>query len=387
MRSKIALATFLSLLALSALVLGLGWLDAYGGGAGQTLRFQLHIWLGAITAAILLTQIVLRFAVPPPAFPERWTKGRKFVAGASELLVYVSLLVVVASGALRIVFSGAPLNLFGFSLAPLSISGQPLADLTGPAGAAALRALGLSETTAQEAFVATHQLFAFILAGSIAAHLLVGGPARFWQSEPALGLTASTSAGMPRTLGLSSRLRLLGWLQFWVQLAIALATAILLQFATSGRAFSPSVSGYGDAINWAFYAFLLLWAAVALAFFYTRAARTVVRSYYFTSARATAFWYLSLGLLVGLAGTFISFIGVSLSISLLVAKTVSQPPGIAITDPNKIIRALDVFVLLVNFALLLAHFVGTGIAAWLAAEASRTRYRFAVSAAPQESRA
>ena len=50
----------------------------------------------------------------------------------------------------------------------------------------------------------------------------------------------------------------------------------------------------------------------------------------------------------------------------LIAKTVSQPPGIAITDPTKIIRALDVFVLLMSFLLLMAHFIGGGIERWRA---------------------
>jgi hypothetical protein len=183
-------------------------------------------------------------------------------------------------------------------------------------------------------------------------------------------------------------MRLLGWAQFWIQLAIALASAVLLQFSTSGRAFSPSVSGFGDAIYWSFYAFLLLCVATALAYFYTRAARRVAaRADYFDEGRGHASWLLTAGLAIGLAGTAISFIGLSLSISLLIAKTVSQPPGIAITDPSKIIRALDVFILLVNFALLLAHFVGTGVAAWLAAGASRARFRSIAARLPLEKRA
>ena len=83
------------------------------------------------------------------------------------------------------------------------------------------------------------------------------------------------------------------------------------------------------------------------------------------------------GLLLSLLGVVIAFVGVALSISLLVAKTVSQPPGIAITDPNKIIRALDVFVLLVNYSLLVAHFIGLGASFWLRFQAERARRDFA----------
>jgi hypothetical protein len=52
-------------------------------------------------------------------------------------------------------------------------------------------------------------------------------------------------------------------------------------------------------------------------------------------------------------------------VSVLVAKAVSQPPGVAITDPNKIIRALDVFIVVANINGIAAHFVGTVASIWL----------------------
>jgi hypothetical protein len=52
-------------------------------------------------------------------------------------------------------------------------------------------------------------------------------------------------------------------------------------------------------------------------------------------------------------------------VGVLVAKTVSQPPGVVIVDPNKIVRALDVFVVLANLNLIAAHLIGTAISFWL----------------------
>ncbi len=92
------------------------------------------------------------------------------------------------------------------------------------------------------------------------------------------------------------------------------------------------------------------------------------------------FWFLMAGLLTGSLGVLISFTGVALSISLLIAKTVSQPPGIAITDPTKIIRALDVFILLVNYILLMAHCIGAGIAAWLSLNVTTARLKYITTA-------
>src|SRR5208283_2375608 len=192
--------------------------------------------------------------------------------------------------------------------------------------------------------------------------------------------TAPVTANVVR--GLAKNLRLFGWVEFWLQAVFAVFTALLLEFATSGRAFSPGASGFGDAIYWAADGFLLLLAAVFLAFYYTRAARKIASKpdSYLSKRGLTAFWFLLAGLIISLLGILVSFVGVALSISLLIAKTVSQPPGIAITDPSKIIRALDVFILLVNCNLLMAHFIGAGVALWLGLNISSARLKYATIA-------
>ncbi|OAI30965.1 cytochrome B [Methylosinus sp. R-45379] len=386
MRSTIARANFLSVVLIGVIVLALGWLAAHSERPLTSPSFALHVALGVLAGALLLAQLVLRFAVPPPALPARWSNGRRATTALCEFLVYLSLALLVATGALWGYFGGAPLEVFGHPL-PVSPAADPrLADILGQAWA---QPLGLGGATASEALLAAHRLLAYALAGSTALYLALGGFSRFSPQAPPPESTKRAPALIEPspTSRLSSRLRLFGWLQFWPQLAIALASAVLLQFSTSGRAFSPSQTGYGDAIYWSLFAFLLLCAATALAFFYTRAAPSVAQADYLGVHKLTAFWFLTLGLAIGLIGVIVSFVGLSLSVSLLVAKTVSQPPGIAITDPNKIIRALDVFVLLVNFALLLAHFIGVSIAVFLTSEATRARFRFRIAEPPQESRA
>lgn len=74
---------------------------------------------------------------------------------------------------------------------------------------------------------------------------------------------------------------------------------------------------------------------------------------------------LRLGAFLSFAGMLVALVGSGASVAVLVAKTVSQPPGVAITDPNKIVRALDVFVVLANLNLIAAHLVGTVTSFWL----------------------
>jgi hypothetical protein len=81
-------------------------------------------------------------------------------------------------------------------------------------------------------------------------------------------------------------------------------------------------------------------------------------------------------MLTGILGVIISCTGAALSISLLIAKTESVPPGTMIMDPTQIIRAIDIFVLLMNFILLMAHFIGTSITLWLSRCASKARHEY-----------
>jgi hypothetical protein len=133
------------------------------------------------------------------------------------------------------------------------------------------------------------------------------------------------------------------------------------------------------------YGFFLLCPAVVLGLYYIRVSKKVISrpQSYLDHENKLAFWFLKAGLLIGLLGILISFSGIALSVSVLVAKSISHPPGLAISEPHKIIRPLDIFVLIVNFTLLIAHFVGTVITFWLGLCAAKARVHYvAIRAKP-----
>jgi hypothetical protein len=68
---------------------------------------------------------------------------------------------------------------------------------------------------------------------------------------------------------------------------------------------------------------------------------------------------------MSLVGILLNLLGGGATLGVLVAKAVSQPPGVAITDPNRIIRGLDVFVMVANINGIAAHFVGNVASLWL----------------------
>ncbi len=159
-----------------------------------------------------------------------------------------------------------------------------------------------------------------------------------------------------------------GWLSLWLQLALAFSSVLILLFAASGRRFSPDTStGIGVGIFWSVCSFLTLWATISFAFRYTRIAKGLLgeADAPLPPRKAKTIQLLRLAIILGFVGILLGLLGAGSSLAVLIAKTVSQPPGMAITNPNRIVRALDVFVVVANFNLITAHFVGTTSSMWL----------------------
>lgn len=167
---------------------------------------------------------------------------------------------------------------------------------------------------------------------------------------------------------LAHAFRFYGWIGVWIQLVMAFLAAIALLFAISGRAFSSDASsGTGIAIFWAICGIVLLVVGILFDIRYIRIAKGLMHEPGATlhPRKAGAIRLLRLGALIGFIGMLLALLGSGSSVGVLVAKTVSQPPGVAILDPNKIVRAMDVFVVLANSTLIAAHLAGTVIAFWL----------------------
>ncbi|MDB9379288.1 DUF3611 family protein [Nodularia sphaerocarpa] len=166
---------------------------------------------------------------------------------------------------------------------------------------------------------------------------------------------------------IAHQIRLTGWVLLWVQLALALVSGVLLLFASTGRNFANQPNpGLGIGVIWAIIGILLLLFSVFWDFRYTRIGRRLGNiNPTLHPSKADTTRAIRMGILVSLIGILITILGAGISVSVLVAKAVSQPPGVAITDPNKIIRALDVFIVVANINGIAAHFVGTVASIWL----------------------
>jgi cytochrome b561 len=378
--------------------LGLGWYANHTPEINKQIRefvLDIHTSIGIIVAVLLLLQILI-FLLTRKYKPDideipRWNTR---LAYSLYYLIYVSLILLLVSGYLQAIFRGATVEFWGLRLPAWDVVDRPIADLFGKFWGAPFRIWGATNVTSAAFFGALHGLLAFVLAGLLFAYIGIAAINRIRpprRAAPLLPVSMQPQADAGDTTppitsnvvrGLAKNLRLFGWIEFWLQAVLAVFTALLLEFATSGRAFSPGASGFGDAIYWGADGFILLLLAICLAFSYTRVARKIASrpDSYLNQGGFIAFWFLLAGILTGLLGILFSFVGVALSISLLIAKTVSQPPGIAINDPSKIIRALDIFILLVNCNLLIAHIIGAGVALWLGLSVLSSRLKYITTA-------
>lgn len=191
-------------------------------------------------------------------------------------------------------------------------------------------------------------------------------------------LTRYNPAEIPTPLvKIAVAFRRYGWVGFSIQLVMAFIATLSLLFAISGRAFSADQSpGLGFAIFWAICSIVLLVFGIGFSIWDIRISKGLMHEpgAMLHPKRTGAIRSLRLTILTGFVGILLSLFGSVAGVGVLVAKTVSQPPGVAILDPTKIVRAIDVFTVLANIALIAAHLVGTVIAFWLLDRVHHYRY-------------
>lgn len=327
---------------------------------------DLSLGFSALVILLLAAQYLWRAVFPNYPFGGGpvW---RRFAAYPLRQFIYAAAILLIVSGAFEAIFSGASLAAIGLWAAST--------DFADPSFASFARAL--------------NQIAAFALPAGLIAYLGFVALAEPLRPATSTALVAtppppSTVVFPPHTIlagqDLGRRIRLMGWIGFWLDFVLAFLTAPLLAFGAVGQSISSTV-WVSDPIHWGFFGLGLLFISLVLDFFSTIASGRLIRdpSGYLAEEQPAKLWFLGVGSIVNVLGSVVSFIGVGLSIALLVAKTVSQPPGIAITDPDKIVRALDVFILMANFNLLLAHFIGAGAAVWLSMQALKARHKFVVA--------
>jgi len=352
------------LLVLTALAqLGLGWsLHSWPGAIPERQAASwVHISLG-LSIAILAFVVVfwrLTFAsVRYSALSPPWARPSE---RATAIILYFLLILMPLTGYLSLVFAGKAVYIWSWTVPAW---GWKDADLSG-------------------LYSRWHNGAAIALSAAFVLHILLVLVARLQErrarsrkrslqdSIPPRPEPAALSQGpTAETRALAFHLRIFGWLGFWSQLCLGVVSVLLLVVTASSQYYSASslhirFLSWAQGVFWAHFATALL-ALTVIGFYYcTRLAKGLRGGLDPTSCQHRITRLVS-GINFGSSlGLTIAILGTAFSIALLIAKTVAQPPGIAITDPQKIVRAVDVFVLLANFNIVVAHFVGILTCLWM----------------------
>ncbi|MGB7443614.1 MAG: DUF3611 family protein [Coleofasciculaceae cyanobacterium] len=177
----------------------------------------------------------------------------------------------------------------------------------------------------------------------------------------------------PTLEDVAANFRRVGLIGFWMQLGLAVVSCLCLLFAWSGRNFSEETNqGIGFGIFFAVCGVVALGVSTYFAWRYTRTARGLRNpNPSLRPSKTDTIALIRLGLITTLVGILLCIFGAGSSLGVQIAKAVSQPPGVAITDPNKIIRALDVLVTVANVNTIAALFVGNIASLWLLEQVNR----------------
>lgn len=183
----------------------------------------------------------------------------------------------------------------------------------------------------------------------------------------------------PAVRRVAGALRYVGWASFWVQLVLAVVSAIVLAFAGSNLntpvATNPALPntpvaaanpGTGAGLFFAFLGLVALFVGTYWAFRYTRLSLQLKSpGNQARPRRGDAVQMLQFGLLINLAGMLLTILGAQAISGSLVLKSFEQGFGFFSGNPLRFITPLDLLVVQANANTIMAHFIGLLATLWL----------------------
>lgn len=169
-------------------------------------------------------------------------------------------------------------------------------------------------------------------------------------------------------LGAVVALGSISWLGFWIQLIIAIASGIFLILSILSRNVDNNTHSIATTtgIVLSICGILILGFNVFQSFRCTRFAKKLRNAGASWSAnKDDVFRVIQVGLVVSLIGLVLTLIGAETSAGALLVRALSQPQGTMVYSADKIIRTLDILVVVTNISLAGAYVLNTIGSLWL----------------------
>ena len=174
--------------------------------------------------------------------------------------------------------------------------------------------------------------------------------------------------------------RMTGWISFWIQVILGVVASLVLIFSTlilQVENQSPNQGatnpGAGAGVFLAILGIVSLYAGIYWAFRYTRLSRRLKMSDQPPTPR-NLMDAIRTGLMINMAGMFVTLLGGEALIGSLFAKALSQPQsGVAFYERiTQAIQPIDILIVQANTNTVLAHFVGLAASLWLLRSMNRS---------------
>jgi hypothetical protein len=166
--------------------------------------------------------------------------------------------------------------------------------------------------------------------------------------------------------------RIIGRISYWIHLLLGVTSGITLLLVILSHNFSTQSNNpiIGFSIVLTVSALITLGFRVYWVWRYTRMANLLQQANpKLHPKREEIIHILYIGLKVSLVGIVLAFLASEITTITVLAKAIAQPQGVAVYDPEKIVRDLDLFLILANVNLVGAHLLGTvasfGLLNWI----------------------
>jgi hypothetical protein len=180
---------------------------------------------------------------------------------------------------------------------------------------------------------------------------------------------------LPSKAKFASTFRVLGQISYWIHLLLGVASGITLFLVAFSRNYSTQTNNpaIGIGLFFAIAGLITLGFRVYWAWRYTSLAKDLLAyNPQQHPRRKEIINVLRLGLLVSMIGLLLAFIATEVTVVAILAKAIAQPQGVAVYEPEKIVRAMDLFLVLANVNIAGAHFLGAvnslGLLNWITRE-------------------
>ncbi len=184
-------------------------------------------------------------------------------------------------------------------------------------------------------------------------------------------MQSKTALSSPSKQEFAGTFRLLGRISFWIHLVLGLTAGIMLLLVIFSRNFSEINSpfiGFGIFLGVCgvlAVAFRIFWA-----YRYTRLAKRLqLLDTNLHPKKEEVIRVLNIGLIISLVGIGLGFLATEETVIAVLAKTLAQPQGVAVYNPETVVRSVDLLLVLANVTIIGAHFLGSvnslGLVEWL----------------------